>query len=96
MKNAIFKFLELTIYNSDINRVNHHSYITIIHIAGNERKCLNKVTNGEKSILITGCCITRADRRYFTPIVPSHVKNLKNHSLNGAPIATLKLASSSD
>jgi hypothetical protein len=51
-----------------------------------------KVTSGERGVLVTTCCIVSATGHALPPAMVFPRKNFKSHMLNGAPAATLGLA----
>lgn len=84
----------LRIYNLD------ETALTTVHIprkvlAGSDTKRLNKVTSGERGVLVTGCCIICSDGTFLPPVLVFPRQNFKNHMLNGAPLGTLGLAAKS-
>lgn len=58
-------------------------------------KQVNKVTSGERGVLVTTCCIINATGQYLPPAMVFPRTHFKEHMLRGAPAGALGLAAPS-
>lgn len=64
-------------------------------VLGPKGKNISKVTNGERGVLVTTCCIVSASGHALPPAMVFPRKKFQTHMLHGAPSGTLGLAASS-
>lgn len=64
-------------------------------IAGKGIKQVNKCTSGERGQNVTTCCVINALGTALPPVMVFPRKNFKTHMINGAPLGTLGLATTS-
>jgi len=79
------------IYNLDETKTTVQNNEKIIAEKGSKAVC--KVTNTEKAVLVTTCCIIRADGNYLLPVLIFPRVNFRDHMMIGAPHNFLGLAS---
>ncbi|CAH2021965.1 unnamed protein product [Acanthoscelides obtectus] len=59
------------------------------------RKCIGKVTSGERGTLVTTCCIVSASGNALPPVMIFPRKKFKDHMIKNTPAGTLGLATPS-
>ncbi|CAH1973322.1 unnamed protein product [Acanthoscelides obtectus] len=59
------------------------------------RKCIEKVTSGERGTLVTTCCIVSASGNALPPVMIFPRKKFKDHMIKNTPAGTLGLATPS-
>lgn len=61
-------------------------------VAPKGKKCIGKVTSGERGTLVTTCCIISASGIALPPVMVFPRKNFKDHMIKNTPPGTLGLA----
>ena len=81
------------IYNLDETKTTVQNNEKIIAEKGSKAVC--KVTSTEKGVLVTTCCIIRADGNYLPPVLIFPRVNFRDHMIIDAPYNSLGLATPS-